>query len=322
MLKRCLNCMEEYEESQKYCMNCGWSEDEDGKGIGLEPGTILQGRYIVGTSRKSSKADRIYIGWDALFERKVLIMEYFPLSCVMREDNGSITVAGDSRVLFQSGMERFLKNAGILIEMDDTEGILNVFSSFQENNTAYMIWEYAGEKNLRNVFLEQGVFSLVQTERLVTKLSTPLLAACKNGICHGQLSMDRCYIRQDGNIAVGLFNDAGFITGDWNKSEMNFSTEKADIFELAYIVGAALNGVVHWEGRQVLECLNEMSERMPDYVIYALEDAMSVNQDEKPRDMRRFIDQFMDEATIEVPANRLYREDASRRGPLWNILHR
>lgn len=322
MVKRCLNCMEEYEETQKYCPHCGWSDEGDRNDNGLESGTILQGRYIVGTKRKGSKADQNYIGWDALFSRKVLIMEYFPNSCVKREQDGKILVMENSEALFQKGKERFLANAGTLIQMDDMEGLLNVFASFQENNTAYIIWEYVGEKTLRDLLREHGIFSLIQAERLVTKISTPLLAAERKHIYHGQLSMDRCYSRQDGSIAVGLFNDAGFITGDWNESDSNSCEEKADIFELAYIVGAALCGVEHWESRAIRDCLRELADRLPEYVICALEDSMSTNQEEKPRNMIRFVDQFMDEATIEVPANKLYREDANWRNPLWNILHR
>ena len=323
MMKRCMNCMEEYEETQPCCPNCGWTDEDSCGGEGLEPGTILQGRYIIGTDRGYTRADMAYIGWDALFARKVMVMEYCPESCVDREADGIISVREDSEKLFREGMERFCENAETLIQMDDTRGLLNVFASFQENNTAYMIWEYPGERSLRDFLTEQGLYSLEQTERLVTKVSAPLLVAHRRDMCHGQLSLDSCYVRQDGSIAVGMFNDAGFITGDWNGSDMDKAGANADIFELAYIAGAALAGVEHWETRGIAECLDEMEERLPEYVINVLDDAMSRDPEKTPKNLRRFVDQLMDEATIEMPSNRVYKEDnLKRNSPLWNLLHR
>ena len=44
----------------------------------LKPGYILQERYITGTLRAEGETDLTYIGWDGLFDRKVLIQEFFP----------------------------------------------------------------------------------------------------------------------------------------------------------------------------------------------------------------------------------------------------
>ena len=64
-MKRCLGCMEEYQEKEAICPHCGWTEDnfDTPKGI-LEPGNILKGRYIVGTVRRQDELDILYIGWD------------------------------------------------------------------------------------------------------------------------------------------------------------------------------------------------------------------------------------------------------------------
>ena len=76
---RCFECMEEYEETYSKCPYCGEERRwiQQGKEY-LNPGTKLQNRYIVGKARKKRETDIIYIGWDAIFQRKVLIQEFFP----------------------------------------------------------------------------------------------------------------------------------------------------------------------------------------------------------------------------------------------------
>lgn len=322
MMKRCLNCMEEYEEQKEACPVCGWNQSAE-KGVWLEPGTILGGRYILGTRHGESLSDFLYIGWDAMFARKVLVMEYFPESCADRGPDGAVIVAEGKQSLFDKGLARFREIGNTLIQMDGTPGLLNVFAETEGNGTVYLIWEYPGERTLRDVLLEASPYSLEQTEKLVMKLAEPLLAAHRRGLYHGHLSAERCYFTADKKLLVGGFDDAGFITGDWEGSDTGKPGPQADIFGLAHILGAALTGISRWEEQTVDESLNEMEEEYPSYVVTALDDAMSEDLDRCQEDLRRFVDQFLDEATIEMPSNRVYQGEMPRKGsPIWNFLHR
>lgn len=322
MMKRCLNCMEEYEEQKAACPVCGWNESKE-EGEWLEPGTILSGRYILGTDRGGTLSDILYIGWDAMFARKVLVMEYFPESCTHRGADGNVIVEEVKRSLFEKGLARFRENGNTLIQMDGTSGLLNVFAETEANGTVYLIWEYPGERTLRDALLEESPYSLAQTEKLVMKLAEPLLAAHRRGVYHGHLSAEKCYLTADKRLLLGGFDDAGFITGDWEEADAGKPGPQADIFGLAHIVGAALTGISRWEKQLVDDSLNEMAEEYPSYVISALDDAMSEDLERCQDDLRRFIDQFLDEATIEMPSNRVCQEEIPRKGlPIWNFLHR
>ena len=322
-MKRCLNCMEEYEERKESCPHCGWNGVWE-MGECLEPGVILKGRYIVGTDRGRNPADILYIGWDAMFARKVLIMEYFPKSCAFRGKHGEVRVFETARALFSDGRCKFREKIQNLIQMDDTRGLLNVFGAAEDNGTVYSIWEYPGEMTLRKHLLEEGPYSLEQTEKLLMKISGPLMAAHRRNMYHGQLSLDCCYVCRSGNLAVGRFNDAGFVTGDRSNEDAGSSGVKADIFELAHIAGAALTGVELWEHRSVDDSLEELSSDVPEYVIDALSDAMSDDPIRCQDSLRRFVDQFLDEATIEMPSNRVYQQEEASRRPstLWDFLRR
>lgn len=316
-MRRCLNCMEEYEGQPGVCPHCGWDGTWE-KGEMLEPGSILQGRYIIGTDRGRSPADVLYIGWDALFSRKVLVEEYFPQSCAFRDGGTELKEIGTDGGMAE-GRKRFIADGQALIALDDTKGLLNVLSVVEENGTAYMVTEYAGERTLRDVLSEEAPWTLAQTERLLMDLSCPLMAAHRTGIYHGQLCMECCYAAQDGEYRLGRFNEAGFLTGDLADHSAGPLGPNVDIFELAHIAGAALSGVEVWESHPVDENLDELEERLPGYVIGTLADAMSDDPSRWQDSLRRFLDQFMDEATIELPSNRVLPEEELPKKPqsLW-----
>lgn len=307
-MKRCLNCMEEYEEQNAICPLCGWDGSWK-KGEWLEPGSILQGRYIIGTARTRNPADMLYIGWDALFSRKVLIEEYFPQSCVYRDSgSSSLKQLGEKAADRKAGRDRFIAAGQALIAMDGTRGLLEVLSVAEENETVYMVMEYAGERTLRDVLSEEAPWTLAQTERLLMDLSGTLMAAHRSSVYHGQLGLDCCYVAQETGYKLGRFNDAGFLTGDLAEAGAGAPGPGVDIFELAHIAGAALAGVAKWENRDVDESLDELAETVPEYVVDTLSDALSSDPSRRPESLRRFLDRFMDEATIEMPSNRVLPE--------------
>ena len=317
-MKRCLNCMEEYEEQHTVCPFCGW--DGGGEpGEWLEPGSILQGRYIIGTVRSKKPADLLYIGWDALFSRKVLVEEYFPRSRVRRDGGRKVKPLKAEDEDWTAGKKLFVDDARTLITLDGTKGLLDVFSVVEENDTAYMVMEYPGERTLRDVLVNDPPWSLEQTERLLMDLSWCLMAAHRNGVVHGQLCMEYCYAVRDGEYKVGCFNEAGFLTGDIADRNAGPLGPNVDIFELAHIAGAALCGVDRWEKRSVDENLDDLSEEIPEYVIDTLADAMNTDPGCWPESLRRFLDRFMDEATIEMPSNRVLDEEElpGRPQSLW-----
>ena len=86
-MKRCLNCMEEFEDHLRICPACGGGKGREYP-FALKAGSILQGRYIVGNCQRARACDIRYIGWDALFERKVFIEEFYPARLADRMRTG------------------------------------------------------------------------------------------------------------------------------------------------------------------------------------------------------------------------------------------
>lgn len=299
-MKQCLNCMSEIAENANVCAVCGWNGEENEEGC-LPAGSILQGRYIIGTCRGIRCADIQYIAWDALFSQKVFIMEYFPEEIAVRSLSGQVQVEEANRELMQRSIQCFMRQKDKLILLDGTHGLLNVLAGFEENGTAYMVMEWPGERTLRDVLEEEGTWSLAKTERLIKNLVKPLAAAYQSKMLHGQLSMDCCYLTAKGNFKLGFFNEALFFTETDPDYQKEQAQRSVDCFELAHIIGAALVGIDLWQSQPVDDSLDSLADKLPECAVDVLVDALNEDFSRRIESPKLFLDRFMDEVTVEVP---------------------
>ena len=64
-MKRCLNCMKEYQGEGNICPWCGYDQKSGPKELYyLQPGTILADRYVVGVQINTGGFGIIYKAWD------------------------------------------------------------------------------------------------------------------------------------------------------------------------------------------------------------------------------------------------------------------
>lgn len=299
-MKRCLYCMSDMAEKDEICAVCGWGGEDNEEGC-LSVGTILQRRYIIGACRRIRSADIQYIAWDALFSQKVFVMEYFPEQIAGRGKDGQLQVAREDQELLRQGVRCFLREKDKLILMDGIHGLLNVLAGFEENNTAYMVLEYPGERTLTEVLEEEAPWNLEKTRRLLKNLISPLSAAYQSGILHGQLSTDCCYLTAQGNFKVGFFNEALFLTDPDPDYQEEQAQRSIDCFELAHIVGAALVGPEVWQEQLVDDSLEMLEDQLPACALETLVDALNADFAYRICSPKQFLDRFLDEVTVEIP---------------------
>lgn len=297
-MKKCLNCMSEMAVKDLACPLCGWGGEENEAGC-LPIGTILQGRYIIGVCRNIRSADIQYIAWDALFSRKVYVMEYFPEEIAQRFTSTQVNT--DDEELLQNGIACFLRQKDILICLDGVHGLMNVLAGFQENHTAYMVLEYPGERTLRDVLEAEGPWDLSRTKRLLKNLVRPLAAAFQNQTLHGQVSLDCCYLTAQGNFKIGFFNEALFLTDPDPDYQEEKAQRSVDCFGLAHIVGATLVGVDVWESQSVDDSVALLEGTLSQCSLDALIDAMNEEFSCRIDSPQLFQDRFLDEVTVELP---------------------
>ena len=91
---------------------------------------------------------------------------------------------GDKSEQFHDGAEKFVDEANRLAQFRNTDGIVRIFESFKENNTAYIVMEYLDGETLTKYLETTGQLSADEAVRLMT----PIIQSLK--IVHDPLIMN------------------------------------------------------------------------------------------------------------------------------------
>ena len=122
----------------------------------LPGGTKLHGgHFTVGKVLGQGGFGITYLGSDTHLQRPVAIKEYFPQGYAARQSNTVVPAGTMAHADYQSAKAKFLEEARVLAQFQHP-GIVHVYASFEENNTAYMVMEYLKGKTLCGVLEDRG----------------------------------------------------------------------------------------------------------------------------------------------------------------------
>ena len=315
-MKRCLNCMEEIDDEYDVCPHCGFVQGTPPEfPIHLYPGTTLNnGRYIVGTVMSFGGFGVVYRAWDQQLEIKVAIKECFPTNLVTR-------VPGETRVSLQSGSVKrsmFLNQKNLLLEeakntakFGEHPNIVNVFSRFEDNGTAYMVMEYMDGITLKQYLKENGnVLDVDTTITILLSVIKALKEVHKQGALHRDIAPDNIFIMQDGTIKLFDFGAGKFPDDDKSLFHENVvkpgyappeqykddddrreNDDKqgpwTDIYALAATMYRCITGIVPTDSMDrataqynkeadPVKSPRELNEEIPEYIDSSLMRAMSI----------------------------------------------
>lgn len=219
--KICFGCMSQYSDEYDVCPFCGYHNDLPPKeAYHLTPGTLLQKRYLIGKALGFGGFGITYIGWDFVLERKIAVKEYLPSEFSTRTPNTTNVVIfdGDNYEQYMSGINKFIKEAQCLANLDDIDGIVKVYSSFAENNTAYIIMEYLDGCTLAEKIEKDGKIPPQQAFEMMLPLMTSLAKVHQENILHRDISPDNIFCLKDGSIKLIDFGAARIATAGKSKS--------------------------------------------------------------------------------------------------------
>ena len=129
------------------CPACGWKPEVDNNPAPMLPAeTFLAGKYFVGGHAGRYKFTKWwgsfgYIGYDIPRRKTVLIREFWS-SHACRDRNGYDVKDIHDPVWFTGGKNRFYLHCRTLLGQPPRNGFLNVQDTFEENGTAYAVYEY------------------------------------------------------------------------------------------------------------------------------------------------------------------------------------
>ncbi len=197
-MMRCLNCMNTFEGRYEICPHCGYVRNAQPKeAFQLYPGTVLSGRYMIGTTVGIGGFGITYRAWDQMLEKQVAIKEYFPNGVVNRvPGNPEVIVFSDKAMgEFQKGRVRFLAEAENMAKFNDHPNIVNVYDYFEENSTAYIVMEFLDGLSLKNflsMYDEKIPYQMAVD--IVNFVLKALKEIHKKKIVHRDISPDNVYI--------------------------------------------------------------------------------------------------------------------------------
>ena len=206
-IRRCMKCMHALAAGETFCSECGRPYGSvETEPFALKPGTILDGKYLVGEMLGQGGFGITYIGFDLLLEQKVAIKEYYPMSTGMVSRENSTTVVWSSAVMQKSGMEKgfdsFLKEARKMAKLGGIPGVVGVKSVFIQNETAYIVMDFIEGETLLKKLQRGGPMDYGTCISLMTPIMQALAEVHKHGIIHRDISPDNIMVQNDGRLIL------------------------------------------------------------------------------------------------------------------------
>ena len=199
--------MHELAAEQKFCPECGRPYGSvNTESFALKPGTILDGKYLVGEMLGQGGFGITYIGFDLLLEQKVAIKEYFPMSTGMvSRENRSMVVWSNAmmgKTGTQKGFDSFLKEARKMAKLGGIPGVVGVKSVFIQNETAYIVMDFIEGETLLKKLQREGPMPFDTCLSLLMPIIQALAEVHEHGIIHRDISPDNIMVRPDGRLIL------------------------------------------------------------------------------------------------------------------------
>ena len=206
-VRRCMKCMHPLTAGETVCPECGRAYGSaNAETFALKPGTILEGKYLVGEMLGQGGFGITYIGFDLLLEQKVAIKEYYPMSTGMVSREGHSTVVWSSAMMgktgTQKGFDSFLKEARKMAKLGGIPGVVGVKSVFIQNETAYIVMDFIEGETLLKKLQKNGPMDFDSCVKLMTPIIQALAEVHEHGIIHRDISPDNIMVRPDGKLIL------------------------------------------------------------------------------------------------------------------------
>ena len=206
-VRRCMKCMHPLAAGETVCPECGRAYGSvNAESFALKPGTILEGKYLVGEMLGQGGFGITYIGFDLLLEQKVAIKEYYPMSTGMVSREGHSTVVWSSAMMgktgTQKGFDSFLREARKMAKLGGIPGVVGVKSVFIQNETAYIVMDFIEGETLLKKLQKNGPMDFDSCIRLMTPIMQALSEVHEHGIIHRDISPDNIMVRPDGKLIL------------------------------------------------------------------------------------------------------------------------
>lgn len=196
-LNLCYGCMNHLDENTGVCPYCGYRSDAPHLPSYIEPGIMLNDRYVVGKLVSFNGESAQYIGFDTITDTKVIIKEYMPDSLCRREKGSSVIIVNPKFMAqYKTFLSEFIELNKTLSKMRTLNHINASLDMFGDNNTAYVVFGCVEGVTLGEYLRNNGgELSWEEVKKLFPPIFTTLSLVHNAGLVHRGISPE--------NIIVG-----------------------------------------------------------------------------------------------------------------------
>ena len=203
------------------CPKCGLTHDTYHLEAGLlPPGTILNGKYIIGRVLGRGGFGATYLAYSGDFDKVVAIKEYLPISIVYRgKGEENVTVVSEENVtIFEKGAKRFFEEAKTISRFNSNKNIVSVYEFFHANDTVYYSMEYLEGTDLKRYIAQRGgKLSEGEAVGIIRAVCNALIVVHSTQTLHRDISPDNIFMCSNGDIKLIDFGAAKQVITDGSR---------------------------------------------------------------------------------------------------------
>ena len=306
--KLCANCFAALTVSGGPCPVCGWDNDRPQPPEALGCHTVLASRYQVGRVKAMNSEGITYAALDLTTKKTVELREFFPAALASRGEDGAVFPKSGQESVFDQYLDSFLdlqKNVSRLREVTVVHSVLEIF---EENYTAYAVYETVPSVSLRR-YVENngGTLSWNTANRMFQPILSALGLINSLGISHLGISPDSLRVTKDNTLLITGFSIVaarragtalepdlapGFAAVEQYSSKAPCG-ETSDVYGFAATLLFTLTGQAPQEAPrrmkdQRLMISREVLHSLPPFAVTAIANALQVRPDKRTASFERF----------------------------------
>ena len=194
----CPNCFSVLQPGVTRCSHCSFDTREYAHSTDALPlYTSLNDQYMIGRVLGQGGFGITYKALDTFKNRVVAIKEYMPSNYAQRTGCQVVPIPGDTKAarIFERGKISYIDEIKTLYQFENVQGIVQIFTHFQENNTAYLVMEYLDGCNLKAyVKSHGGRLDPALAGNYIVKAARALQQVHAGHILHRDISPENIYI--------------------------------------------------------------------------------------------------------------------------------
>lgn len=187
----------------------------------LQIGGVLNKHYMIEAILGVGGFGVTYLARDMTAGKKVAIKEYMPSYWAVRASNGKDVASNsaENQELFEHGREVFQREVRMLSQFLGNEYVVQIYHSFEENNTSYFVMEYLDGVTLGTLAKSTGGKIPVSTAiEVLTVVSNTLVALHDKKLLHRDISPENIFITKKGIVKLIDFGATRAYVGEQSQS--------------------------------------------------------------------------------------------------------